>query len=286
MKFFISADLEGAAWVTNPRQCFPELDADGYRLAVQQMAQEVEAVASAIFQQSSDHQVIVNDSHGYMTNLNLSLFSKTIGERIQILSGKPKTCAMSAGLDSNCDAAIYLGYHAKAGTHQGILNHTFHSKLFDVKVNGVSCGEGAINAYQASLTYGVPVILASGDQAFCAEIRQWLPQLETVCTKTSLSFAAALSRPVDEVLKELSDKTKILLNQPKTQWQQNLLKLDAPFVLEVTFINSLCADVACTLPWITRIDGRTITYTAKTFEELYQALQSCYAILSYSSYMD
>ncbi len=286
MKIFISADLEGAAWVTNPRQCFPELDADGYRLATQQMAREVEAVAAAIFRHDSSHQVIVNDSHGYMTNLNLTLFSKDIGGRIQILSGKPKTCAMSAGLDRDCDAAIYLGYHAKAGTHQGILNHTFHSKLFDVKVNGVSCGEGAINAYHASLTYGVPVILASGDQTFCAEIRQWLPLVETVCTKTSLSFAAALSRPVGEVLAELAAKTAALFTQPKTQWQENVLKLDAPYVLEVTFIDSLCADVACTMPWITRVDGRTVTYTAKTFEELYQTLQSCYAILSYSSYMD
>ena len=64
-----------------------------------------------------------------------------------------------------------------------------------ISVNGVSYGEGGINALYASLVHNVPVILASGDQAFCAEITDLIPGIATVRTKTSLTASAALSRP-------------------------------------------------------------------------------------------
>lgn len=279
-KLFISADLEGACWITSPVQCFPQKDLQAYNTAVAQLAREVNVVAEAALGSGVD-EVIVNDSHGYMTNLTTGHLSP----KVQILSGKPKICAMSAGLDETCDAAIYIGYHAKAGTQNGILNHTFHDKLFDVSVNGVSYGEGGINALYASLNFGVPVILASGDQAFCEEIRTVIPALETVQTKRSLSFAAALSRPIDEVLAEYHAKVHHLLIH-RDAWRENLLTLAPPYVLEVTFINSLACDVAMTMPWLYQVDGRTVRYQAQDFKKLYQVLQSCYAILSYSSYMD
>jgi D-amino peptidase len=279
-KLFISADLEGACGVTSPKQCFPELDLEAYTIATSQMAKEVSVVVEAAFQNGVSD-IVVNDSHGYMTNLMLEQLSP----RVQLLSGKPKKCAMSAGLDETFDAAIYLGYHAKAGTKCGILNHTFHSKLFNVAVNGVSYGEGGINALFASLEYQVPVILASGDQAFCEEITGLIPGIRTVQTKQSLSFAAALGRPWADVESDYIQTVGELL-QTKAKWSENLILLHPPYVLDVTFINSLCADVAMTMPWLTQVDGRTVRYQATDFRKLYQALQSCYSILSYSNYMD
>lgn len=279
-KLFISADLEGVCGVTSPLQCFPKSDRSGYQLAVEQLAKEVSTVALAALEAGAG-EIIVNDSHGYMTNLALP----HLPPQVQLLSGKPKCCAMSAGLDKTCDGAIYIGYHAKAGTLNGLLNHTFHDKLFDVSVNGISYGETGINALYASLIHQVPVILISGDQALCEEAKQLCPTLETVQTKTSLSFAAALSRPQGDVLAEYQEKIKQLLTKPKG-WRKNLLALKAPYTLQVTFINSLAADVAMTMPWLTRIDGRTIEYQTSDFQELYQALQSAYAILSYSGYME
>lgn len=279
-RLFISADLEGACGVTSPLQCFPQKDRDGYHLAVSLLAREVNAVVEAA-QAAGVSDILVNDSHGYMTNLTSDLLSPGV----QLLSGKPKICAMSAGLDETFDAAFYIGYHAKAGTQNGILNHTFHDKLFDVTVNGVSHGETGINALHASLTYGVPVILASGDQALCHEARTLIPEIETVQTKQSLSFSAALNRPQEEVLAEYQEKTTALLSKPEV-WKQNLLSLAPPFVMEITFINSLAADVAMTMPWLAQVDGRTVRYTTDNFKKLYQVLQSCYAILSYSAYME
>ncbi|MBY0405621.1 MAG: M55 family metallopeptidase, partial [Cyanobacteria bacterium] len=69
-KLFISSDLEGACGVTSPKQCFPELDLEAYTVAISQMAKEVSVVVEAAFQNGVSD-IVVNDSHGYMTNLML-----------------------------------------------------------------------------------------------------------------------------------------------------------------------------------------------------------------------
>ena len=279
-KLYISADLEGANGVISPLQCTPDKDPAAYELAVAQLALEVNTVAEAALAGGADF-ILVNDSHCAMTNLAIA----QLDSRVALLSGKPKLCAMAAGLDTTFDGAIYIGYHAKAGSEKGILNHTFHSKLFDVSVNGVSYGEGGINALYASLVHGVPVVLASGDQTFCAEIRELIPQLETVQTKITLTTTAAHCRPQVELLEDYRAKTYQVLRS-KTDWKRNLLSLSVPYDLTVTFTHSLDADVAMTLPWIKRLDGRTVTYQAKDFQEVYQALQSIYSILSYTHFME
>ncbi len=279
-KLYISADLEGANWISSPLQCTPDKDRAAYERAVAQLALEVNTVVEAAFAEGVDA-ILVNDSHCAMTNLPIA----QLDPRVALLSGKPKLCAMAAGLDASFDGALYIGYHAKAGAEKGILNHTFHSKLFDVSVNGVSYGEGGINALYASLVHGVPVVLASGDQTFCAEIRELIPQLVTVQTKTTLTTTAAIGRPQTELLDDYRAKTRQAL-QSKAHWKKNLLQLKAPYDLTITFTHSLDADVAMTLPWITRVDGRTVQYQAKDFQELYQALQSIYSILSYTHFME
>jgi len=193
-KLYISADLEGVCGVVSPHHCAAEPDRSAYDWAVSQLEMEVAAVVDAAL----DHgvsEILVNDSHCTMTNLYL----EQVDPRVSLLTGKPKRCAMSAGLDESFDAAIYVGYHAKAGAHKGVLSHTFHNKLFDVSVNGVSYGEGGINALYASMVFGVPLVLASGDRAFVEEIHQLLPALETVETKIGLTQTAAQCHPLANV---------------------------------------------------------------------------------------
>src|SRR5260370_27440919 len=50
-------------------------------------------------------------------------------------------------LEAGCDAALFVGMHAKAGTPDGVLSHTVSSQAWaDLKFNGVSVGETGINA--------------------------------------------------------------------------------------------------------------------------------------------
>jgi D-amino peptidase len=279
-KLYISADLEGVCGVTSPHQCATEPDRSAYDWAVSQLEMELGAVIDVAL----DHgvsEILVNDSHCTMTNLYL----EQVHPRVSLLSGKPKRCAMSAGLDNTFDAAMYIGYHAKAGTHKGVLCHTFHSKLFDVSVNGVSYGEGGINALHAGLAYGVPVILGSGDRAFADEIHRLIPDLAVVETKEGLTHTAARCRPMEAVLEEYAEKTRQVLEN-RASWKQNIPQVPGPYELRMTFINTLAADAANSIPGLERIDGRTLGYKTDTFETLYQMLQSCYSILAYTSFLE
>jgi len=279
-KLYISADLEGVCGVVSPHHCSAEPDRAAYEWAVSQLEMEVGAVVEAAL----DHgvsEILVNDSHCTMTNLYL----EQVDPRVSLLTGKPKRCAMSAGLDQTFDAAIYVGYHAKAGAHKGVLSHTFHGKLFDVSVNGVSYGEGGINALYASLVFGVPLVLASGDRAFVEEIHQLLPGLETVETKEGITQTSAKCHPLEKVLEDYAAKTRKVLEN-RANWAEHVLVLPGPYELQMTFINPLAADAANTIPGLERKDGRTLVFNTDNFQTLYQMLQSSYSILAFTSYLE
>ncbi len=279
-RLYISADLEGACGVVSTHHCAAQPDRAAYDWAVSQLEMEVAAVVEAALDHGVSH-ILVNDSHYTMTNLMLD----QVDPRVSLLTGKPKRCAMSAGLDDTFDAAIYVGYHAKAGTHQGVLCHTFHSKLFDVSINGVSYGEGGINALYASLVHGVPVILTSGDRAYLSEMRGLIPALEGVETKVGLTYTSAQCHPLEKVLEDYTFKTRQLLEN-RANWKQNLLTLPGPYALRMTFINPLAADAANTIPGVERIDGTSLLFETSDFQTVYQMLQACYSILAYTQYLE
>ncbi len=279
-KLYISADLEGVCGVVTPQHCAPEPDRSAYDWAVSQLEMEVAAVVDAALDQGVS-EIVVNDAHCTMTNLYL----EQVHPQVSLITGKPKRCAMAAGLDKSFDAMILVGYHAKAGTHKGVLSHTFHHKVYDVSINGVSYGEGGINALYGSLVFGVPLVLTSGDKAFVEEIHQLIPKLETVETKEGITQTAARCRPLEAVLADYAAATRAALDN-RSAWKKNLLKLPGPYELRVSFINPLAADTANLLPGLERIDGRTLAYKTNDFQTLYQMLQSSYTILANTTYLD
>jgi D-amino peptidase len=272
MKVYISADLEGVLGVTSPHQCFPTTDPAGYHQAVNQLVLELNTVILA-FQTHGVTDITVNDAHGYMANLA----PLHLPNHVRLLTGKPKACAMAAGLDATYTLACFMGYHSKIGTQNGVLCHSFHDQIWDIQVNGLSLGESGFNALYAGIKHGVPLALLSGDNAVCQEIAALIPQLHTVETKQGVSFSAALHQPWDVVKQRYSDAVTAVCQNPLPQ----PYTLPAPYHLRVTLATAQAADIACTMPWLDRVDGRTVAYTDTDFKRLYQALQSIYAILAY-----
>lgn len=279
-RLYISADLEGVCGVVSPHHCAPEPDRAAYDQAVRQMHLEVVTVAEAALQ-AGVSEVVVNDSHCTMTNLDAAHMPKGVS----LVSGKPKRCAMVAGLDASFDAAIFIGYHAKAGAHRGVLSHTFHGKVFDVSINGVSYGEGGINGLHASIVHNVPLILASGDRAFVEEIHALVPDLPAVETKIGLGQTAAQCHPWDQVKADYQTKVQQALNN-RADWAQNRLVLAGPYELKLTFINPLLTDAADLIPGLERVDGRTLLYRSDCFHTTYRMMQSCYSMLAMTAYLE
>src|SRR3954452_8005730 len=68
-------------------------------------------------------------------------------------------------LEEGCDAALFVGMHAMAGTGDGLLNHTVSGVDWqNLWFNGRQVGETGINAALCG-TWGCPVLLVTGDHA-------------------------------------------------------------------------------------------------------------------------
>ncbi|MFQ5569037.1 MAG: M55 family metallopeptidase, partial [Rhodothermales bacterium] len=161
LNIFISVDMEGIGGIGTGKMV--SSNGKDYVLGRRLMTGEVNAVVAAIFEHGPAR-VLVNDSHGDMQNL----LHTELDTRVTYIQGNIKPFGMVQGLDSTFDAAIFLGYHTRAGAESGFLAHTGSGSVKGLWLNDVEVGEGGLNAAYAG-EQGVPVILASGDLDFTKE---------------------------------------------------------------------------------------------------------------------
>jgi D-amino peptidase len=98
----------------------------------------------------------------------------------------------SGFLEGGCDACLLVGMHARAGTPDGLMNHTISTSAFqNLWFNGVLVGEIGINAAFCG-AFGCPVLLVTGDTASCREGTELLgPGLTTVAVKEAFGRTSA-----------------------------------------------------------------------------------------------
>ncbi|HKG24695.1 MAG TPA: M55 family metallopeptidase [Thermomicrobiales bacterium] len=195
MKVLISADMEGTCGVASWVQVTPPEDAGGspvsqveYDRARLRMTREVNAAIEGALAGGAE-EVIVNDSHDGMRNL----IAEELHPACRFISGNDKPLGMMQGVDlDGIGAVFYTGYHAKAGTTDAPLAHTWTGWVNDVRINDQSTGEFGINAAVAG-HYGVPVVLVTGDVKAVAQTRAYIgDQVVGVVVKEGLSTFSAL----------------------------------------------------------------------------------------------
>jgi D-amino peptidase len=269
LKIFISVDMEGIGGIGTGKMT--SSNGKDYSVGRQLMTDEVNAVVSAIYE-FGPAEILVNDSHGDMQNLlHLQLHPD-----VQYLQSNIKPLGMVQGLDDSYDAAIFIGYHTRAGTKDGFLAHTGSGSVKGLWINGTEVGEGGLNAHYAG-AMGVPVILASGDKAFASQIQEII-EVRTVSTKEAIgSSAAKLIHP---------DKVKAMLKKETMTALQNLseakpLSVKEPTTLRMKFSSTTRADIAMSIPEMKRIDGFTIEYTAKSMDSAYRIIRVLYKYISW-----
>jgi D-amino peptidase len=99
-------------------------------------------------------------------------------------------------LEEGCDAALFVGMHAMAGTPDGVMNHTVSGQSWlNLSFNGTLVGETGINAALCG-NWGCPVVLVTGDEASCREGKALLGEgLTTVPVKRGLGGGSARMLP-------------------------------------------------------------------------------------------
>ena len=191
MKVFISFDMEGVAGIVDWAQCRPPGQAyeEGRALLLGEVNAAIDGAMAA-----GATEVVCNDSHGAMNNLNPA----DLHGRAAYIAGRHKPRYMMEGLDDSFDAVFFVGYHGSISGEPSVLSHTYNPSVISrVLLNGVPCGESGINALVA-LGHGVPVALITGDQVTMAEGAPFFKHAEQVVVKGSITrFAAAQVHPED-----------------------------------------------------------------------------------------
>src|SRR6266480_3585454 len=119
-------------------------------------------------------------------------------------------------LESGCDAALFVGMHAMAGTADGVLSHTVSGQAWQsLRFNGTLVGETGINAALCG-HWGAPVVLVTGDRAVCREGRELLGDgLTTVEVKEGLGRFSARSKTPREARALIEEGAKRALQDLK-----------------------------------------------------------------------
>lgn len=269
VKIFISVDMEGIGGIGS--SAMVSSSGKDYATGRKLMTDEVNAVVEAIFQ-AGPAEVLVNDSHGDMQNL----LHTELDPRVEYIQSNIKPLGMVQGLDASFNGIIFLGYHAMAGTENGFLAHTGSGTVKGLWINGTEVGEGGLNALFAG-SVGVPVIMASGDKTFADEIVKVVPT-RTVITKEAIGSSAAKLLHPDVVKKELNAQTTAALKDLKNA---KPLAVKQPITFDIKLESTTRADVAMGIPGMKRVDGYTISYTAKNMDEAYKLIRIVYKYLSW-----
>lgn len=263
MRIYVSADIEGVAGVVSRDQGGP--GAFEYEPARRWMTAEVTAACEAAFAGGVD-EVVVSDSHGNGQNLLLDELPRAV----EVVRSWPRPLSMMQGIEHGEFAAAFLiGYHAGSTNTGGVLAHTKSSKAFrEVRLNGSVVSEAQISAATAAY-FGVPIVLASGDDVFAAEIVESMPWVETVMTKTAYGTLSARSLSPAESCARIREGVSAALAKAES-WQ--LYDVSKPIELQVSFKHRLPAELLEYLSIFRRVDAFTVTTTADDMPGVSQVL--------------
>jgi D-amino peptidase len=262
VKLYISADMEGTAGVCSWKQCDPS-DAAEYPVYRRYMTREVRAAIEGA-REAGAREILVNDSHWSMHNL---LFDELpADDDVRVVSGAPKPWSMMQGADSSYDAAFFTGYHAKAGD-AATLAHTTSGAIYTVSVNGTRCSEAILNAALAG-SYGVPVVLVTGDSTIVAESLAAMPWAVGVVVKDAIGYTAVNSLTPAAAQDAIRAGAREAIGRIE---RAKPFCFDPPFELTIETTEVEHADFIELMPGFSRTGGRAVRFAAGDYPAILRA---------------
>jgi D-amino peptidase len=213
MKVHIISDMEGVSGIVRWGQVnggHPMYE-EGRRLYTEEINAAVRGAKAA-----GVTEIVVMDCHGAGQDWS---FNSLIPERLDPACEfvvQYRWTEYTAFLESGCDAALFVGMHARAGVDDGVMNHTVSGQAWqNLYFNGRVVGETGINAALCG-TWGCPVLLVTGDRAVCDEARQLLGEgLTTVAVKQGIGRFSARQIPPQRAREMIEAGTRAALQDLK-----------------------------------------------------------------------
>ena len=255
MKILISTDIEGIAGIYHHEQTQP--GNPEYERARLLMTHETNAAVAGAFDAGATA-VLVSDAHGSFRNMPPDL----LDPRAQAVQGKPRYLGMLAGVDEGVNAVCMIGYHSRA-QGRGILAHTINSFAFRrVFFNERELGEAGIYGALAG-EYGVPVVMASGDDVFIEEHQPLFPHATFVQTKRATGQTSGISLSPAQACAAIRAGVATALAQYSAA---RPLVLTGPIAVRIQTQTPALADLFCQWPSLQRLGGDEVGFDAPTVQ--------------------
>jgi D-amino peptidase len=268
MRVYLSSDIEGAAGVSDWDQV--RIGSLEFETGRNLLLGEVNAAIDGAAEAGAEH-VLVNDSHSTMHNLRPG----ELRHRASYLSGSHMPRYMMEGLDGSYDAVFMVAYHGSIGAEHAILSHTYNPRAFwEVQINGTPVGESALNALVA-LHHGVPVALITGDAATAQEAQPFMPDVEAVIVKRSVTRFAAESVHPDTARDLIRAGARAAVQRAGTLQPP---RIALPATIQMTFLTADMAEMATWIRGVERQEARVVTVTGDDPLHLFQTFVTIVAL--------
>ena len=263
MKLLIAADMEGISGVVHSDQVTPGL-ADYNRFRSLMTADVNAAVSGAV--QGGAQEIVVADGHAGGYNILI----EDLDPRARLHAGNAAPYAMLQGIANGVNSAMFIGYHARAGTQNAVCDHTWSSRdIAGVLLNERPIGEIGLNALLCG-HFGVSVLLISGDLAAAQEAKECVPDISTVVVKKGTSRLSAECLPPVQAQNLIKAGAESAVQRFLEGKYPVPLKIEAPIKLTISFIKTSMADKVSAYPAAVRKDARTIELVFEDMPSAYR----------------
>jgi D-amino peptidase len=273
MKLLIACDMEGISGVTGWDQVDPG-KAEYLRFRHLMTGDVNAAITGALA--AGVNEILVSDGHWNSGNVLLEELDK----HASLFTGTPSPLSMVQGANEGIDAAFFIGYHARIGSENAILDHTWSSvRVSNLWINGRLSGEFGLNGAVVG-AFGAPVILVSGDQTVASEATEWAPGVECVQVKKSYGRFEALCLPLETSRRLIQQGSERAVKNFLQGKAPKPIQVEKPVRITIEFMYSHMADMACLLPDSTRLDGRRIEFSAVDMPQAYRSFRAAVSLAS------
>lgn len=265
MKLLIACDMEGISGVTRWEHC--SSDQSEYQRFRLLMTEDVNSVIEGAFSGGAD-EVLVADGH----NRGQNLLIEKLNPRVRHNNGTFSPWSMMNGIESGVDAVIFVGYHAKAGSADAILAHTWQTNLLDLRINNKSIGEFGLNSMIAGY-FHAPVLMVSGDQTLAAEASALVPGVICTQVKQASGYFSGTCLTPTQTKEMLRHDAKTALISFLAGKAPQPLTIPGALNMEVEFSMPNLAEAAARLPGAERKSGRCVSMVCKDVPQMFASFR-------------
>ena len=247
MNILLWTDMEGISQITDHRECWPAYP-EYWQTGRRKYTSDVIAAASGLLEGGAI-EVFVVDGHGLGWP---NLLSGEFPKRVRLFEDRKRRTRM--------DALFQLGFHARCGTPDGFISHTFVPH-FRVAVNEALITE----SHAAGWRVGVPVLGVVGDAALGRELDGALSGTPFLEVKRSTSRTE--TKPLHASPSASADAIRVFASQcMRDSCQRKRPTLPSLFTVAVSLEPDL-ADLADGKSGLTRRNPAVLTRQARDWRK-------------------